>query len=100
MNVDKKIKKFHKRFDKASEGDTVKVVKFKRHHFKDKLAQTNGFGVHDLKEGAKEFYQWMICEKMDITMVPNVTNTENFSVLVTLQKDTRKHDFHYLTTGD
>lgn len=86
MNIQKKKEKFQKRYDEASVGDTVKVVKFKRHHFKDELAQTNGFGVHDLKEDARELYRWMITENMDIIVSPLSTNAEDFSVLVTVEK--------------
>lgn len=86
MNIEKKKAKFQKRYDKACIGDTVKVVKFKRSHFKDELAQTNGFGVHDLKSDAREFYNWMICENLDIVVAPISTNSQDFSVLVTVQK--------------
>ena len=86
MNIEKKKKKFQKRYDKASIGDTVKVVKFKRKHFNDELAQTNGFGFQDLKDEAKELYRWMMCENMDIVISPDSLGTTDFSVTVTVKK--------------
>lgn len=86
MNIEKKKKKFQKRYDKASQGDTVKVVTFKRKHFNDELAQTNGFGFQDLKDDAKELYKWMICEDMNIVISPNSLGNTDFSVTVTVKK--------------
>ena len=86
MNIEKKKEKFQKRYEKASMGDTVKVVKFKRKDFKDELGQANGFGFQDLKDDAKELYRWMMCENMDIHIAPESLNTEDFSVLITVKK--------------
>ena len=86
MNIEKKKRKFQKRYEKASMGDTVKVVTFKRKHFNDELGQANGFGFQDLKDDAKELYKWMICKDMNIHIAPESMGTTDFSVLITVRK--------------
>jgi regulatory protein YycI of two-component signal transduction system YycFG len=86
MNTAKKKEKFQKRFDKASKGDTVKVIEFKRKHFKEELSTNVGFGYQDLKEDSREFFNWMISEKMDFKMEPTDMSRENLTVLVTVTK--------------
>lgn len=87
MNVQKKKNKFLKRLEKAKNGDTVKVINFKRKHFKEDLSTSVGFGWQDLKEDPKAFYKWLITEDYDVHMVP--TNDEDgFGVKVTLTKCT------------
>jgi endonuclease YncB( thermonuclease family) len=88
MNVEKKIEKFEKRMGKAQMCETVKVIQFKRKHFKDTLSTSVGFGYQDLKEDAKEFFKYLITNDVDISMTPN-SNGDDFGVLVT----TVKHDF-------
>lgn len=89
MNVEKKIAKYKKRFEKACPGDTVKVIKFKRKHFKDDLSTDIGFGYQDLKDSAREFYKWMVVEDLDIKVEPIFDEEEaegDFGVLVTTVK--------------
>tara|TARA_Y100000389_G_C17379378_1_gene473462 strand:+ start:604 stop:870 length:267 start_codon:yes stop_codon:yes gene_type:complete len=88
MNVQKKIDKFEKRMDKAKTGKTVKVMQFKRKHFKDTLSTSVGFGYQDLKEDSKEFFKYLITNDVDISMTAN-SDGDDFGVLVT----TVKHDF-------
>jgi hypothetical protein len=85
MNVQKKKDKFKKRFDKAESGDTVKVINFKRKHFKEDLSTSKGFGWQDLKEEPKEFYKWLITEGYDIHMEPT-TIDDDFGVEITMTK--------------
>jgi len=85
MDVQKKKDKFIKRLNKAENGDTVKVINFKRKHFKDDLSTSVGFGWQDLKEDPKEFYKWLITEDHDVHMVPTSFDDE-FGVAITLKK--------------
>jgi cystathionine beta-lyase family protein involved in aluminum resistance len=84
MNVQKKIEKFQKRYDNAESGQTVKVIEFKRKHFKDTLSTSVGFGYQDMKEDAKDFFKWMINEDIEFDMIPSTE--EDFSVLVNTVK--------------
>ena len=86
MNVEKKKNKFLKRFNKAVKGETVKVIEFKRKHFKEELSTRNGFGVQDMLDGPREFYTWLLTEGYDIEMKPNINGLSDFSVMVTLLK--------------
>lgn len=86
MNIEKKKIKYQKRYDKAEKGETVKVIEFKRKHFKEQLSTTVGFGYQDLKEDSKEFFNWMIAEKMDFNIQPTDQSQENLTVLVTVTK--------------
>ena len=83
MNVQKKKDKFLKRMEKAGCGDTVKVINFKRKHFKEDLSTSVGFGWQDLKEDPKEFYKWLITEDYDVHMEPTTFDGE-FGVAITL----------------
>ncbi len=84
MDVQKKIEKFNKRYDKAKSGDTVKVIEFKRKHFKSTLSTNVGFGYQDLKEDSKEFMKFLLTNDIDVSMSPNFG--EDFSVTVTTVK--------------
>jgi uncharacterized protein with gpF-like domain len=86
MNTEKKKIKYQKRYDKAEKGDTVKVIEFKRKHFKTELSTNVGFGYQDLKEDSREFFNWMISENMEFNMVPTDMSKENLTVLVTVTK--------------
>jgi len=86
MDIQKKKNKFQKRYDNAEKGATVKVIEFKRKHFKEELSTTVGFGYQDLKEDSREFFNWMIVEKMDFNIQPTDQSQENFTVLVTVTK--------------
>lgn len=86
MDIEKKKIKFQKRYDEAKSGDTVKVIEFKRKHFKTELSTNFGFGYQDMKEDSKEFFNWMVSEKMDFKMEPTDLSRENFTVLVTVTK--------------
>jgi len=85
MDIEKKKIKFQKRFDKANAGDTVKVIEFKRKHFKNELSTNLGFGFQDLKDDAREFFTWMITEKLDFKVVPTNTGS-GFGVVATVVK--------------
>jgi hypothetical protein len=85
MNVKKKKEKFKKRLEEAENGATVKVIEFKRKHFKDELSTDRGFGHQDMKEDAKEFFKWMINEDIEFTMEPS-GGREDFSVMVNTVK--------------
>jgi len=87
MNVDKKIEKFNKRYEKAKVGETVKVIELKRKHFKKKLSTPHGFGFQDLKDDAKEFYKLVISSDLDLVMVPTGSVTDYFGVLITMVKN-------------
>lgn len=85
MDVQVKIDKYKKRMDKAETGDTVKVIEFKRKHFKKELSTGKGFGYQDLKKSSREFYKWMINEDIEMDMAPR-GGSEDFSVTVTTVK--------------
>jgi hypothetical protein len=85
MDIEKKKIKFQKRFDKANAGDTVKVIEFKRKHFKKELSTNVGFGIQDLKEDAREFFTWMVTEKLDFKVGPTSMGSD-FGVMVTVVK--------------
>lgn len=87
MDIQKKKIKFQKRFDEANAGDTVKVIEFKRKHFKTELSTNVGFGIQDLKDDAREFFTWMITEKLDFKVVPTSMGTD-FGVVATVVKCT------------
>jgi len=74
MNIIKKKEKFLARYDKASVGEQVKVVTFKRKHFNDELSTNMGFGYQDMKEDTKEFFNWLIAEGYDPHLTPDYTN--------------------------
>ena len=84
MNVNKKKDKFLKRLGKAKNGDTVKVINFKRKHFKKEMTTSFGFGVQDLKDDPKEFYKWLIIGDYDIHTEP--TFDDDFGVMITMKK--------------
>jgi len=86
MNIQKKKNKFLKRLGKAKNGESVKVINFKRKHFKKNLSTSKGFGYQDLKEDPKEFYKWLITEDYDIHMEPNMSDEDEFGVAITLTK--------------
>ena len=86
MNVQNKIDKFHNRMDKAQSGETVKVIEFKRKHFKDTLSTGVGFGYQDLKEDGKQLMKYLITNDIDFSMSPTGSNQEDFGVLVTTVK--------------
>jgi hypothetical protein len=86
MNIQKKKDKFLNRLEKAENGDTVKVINFKRKHFKEDLSTSVGFGWQDLKEDPKEFYKWLITEDHDVHMEPNFGEDGEFGVSITLTK--------------
>jgi hypothetical protein len=85
MNIQKKKDKFIKRLNKADNGDTVKVINFKRKHFKEDLSTSVGFGWQDLKEDPKAFYKWLLIENYDIHMTPTSFDND-FGVAITLTK--------------
>jgi regulatory protein YycI of two-component signal transduction system YycFG len=86
MDVQKKIEKFKKRYEEADSGQTVKVIEFKRKHFKESLSTSVGFGYQDMKDDAKDFFKWMVTEGIDFDMVPDASSQEDFSVLVNTVK--------------
>ena len=86
MDVQKKIEKFNKRMDKAQSGETVKVIQFKRKHFKDTLSTSVGFGYQDLKEDGKAFMKFLLTNDIDVSMSPTGMGEEDFGVLVTTIK--------------
>ena len=86
MDVQKKINKFKKRYEKADSGETVKVIEFKRKHFNSNLSTSVGFGYQDLKEDSKELIKYIMTEGIDVNMTPNGRGQEDFSVLITTVK--------------
>lgn len=87
MDVNKKKEKFLKRLREAKSGETVKVVEFKRKHFKANLSTEFGFGVQDMKKKSREFYNWLITSGYDIDTIPTSLEPSNFGVLVTVKKE-------------
>ena len=85
MNLQKKKDKFLKRLEEAENGETVKVIVFKRKHFKDEMSTNKGFGFQDMKDDSKEFYKWLLINDYDVQMVPS-GNADDFSLSVTLVK--------------
>ena len=86
MNVQKKKDKFLKRLEEANAGDTVKVIKLKRKHFKDTLTSELGFGHQDLKEDSKEFFKWLVTEDYNFTTTPITDKKGDFGVLIEMVK--------------
>ncbi len=89
MNVDKKLSKFNKKFEKATEdcAKEVKVMTLKRKHFKDNLATTRGFGFQDLKEEPKKVISTLMCEGFDLAFTPNGDPTpSSIEIKVTASK--------------
>ena len=87
MDIIKKKEKFLERLRSSKFGETVKVIKFKRKHFKPELSTDFGFGVQDLKSEPKEFYNWLIASGYDISVSPQSLNPLDFNVLITVEKE-------------
>jgi hypothetical protein len=87
MDVTKKKEKFLKRLRSSQFGEKVKVIEFKRKHFKSKLSTEFGFGVQDLRNKPKEFYNWLIISGYDISVEPKNLDPFDFSVLITVKKE-------------
>lgn len=87
MDITKKKEKFLKRLRNAKSGETVKVVEFKRKHFKSELSTEFGFGIQDMKKKSREFYNWLITSGYDINVTPTSMEPSNFGVLVTVKKE-------------
>ena len=87
MNLEKKKQKFLNRFETASFGETVKVIRLKRHHFNDQLSTSLGFGYQDMKDGTKELYKWLLVNNYDIITVPDYgKGIEDFRLLISVKK--------------
>lgn len=87
MNVEKKKEKFLNKFEMASCGQEVKVVTFKRKHFKAELSTSLGFGYQDMKDDAKELYNWLIANNFNIITTPDFSKGfEDFRMIVTVKK--------------
>lgn len=98
MNLQKKKDTFLKRLKKAKNGETVKVINFKRKHFKEEMSTSVGFGWQDLKKDPKAFYKWLLIEDYNVHMVPT-KDEDGFGVAITLTKcecvtDTTHHSVH------
>lgn len=87
MNVEKKKQKFLNKFETASCGQEVKVVTFKRKHFKPELSTSLGFGYQDMKDEARELYNWLITNNFNIITTPDFSKgLEDFRMIVTVKK--------------
>lgn len=86
MNVEKKIQKFKNRFELAKPGETVKVVKLKRKHFKPELSNSVGFGFEDLNPDSRQLFKWLINEEFEFKTTPIGNSPDDFGVLITTTK--------------
>jgi len=87
MNVEKKKQKFLNKLEMASCGQEVKVVTFKRHHFNAQLSTSVGFGYQDMKDDAKELYNWLITNNYRVITIPDFSRGfEDFRMIVSVKK--------------
>ena len=87
MNVEKKKQKFLNRLEMASCGQEVKVAPFKRHHFNNELSTSLGFGYQDMKDDARELYNWLITNDYRVITIPDFSKGfEDFRMVISVKK--------------
>lgn len=87
MNVEKKKQKFLSKFEMASCGQEVKVATFKRHHFNNELSTSLGFGYQDMKDDARELYNWLITNDYRVITIPDFSKgLEDFRMVISVKK--------------
>ena len=87
MNVEKKKQKFLNRLEMASCGQEVKVATFKRHHFNNELSTSLGFGYQDMKDDARELYNWLIINDYRVITKPDFSKGfEDFRMVISVKK--------------
>lgn len=87
MNVEKKKQKFLNRLEMASCGQEVKVATFKRHHFNNELSTGLGFGYQDMKDDARELYNWLITNDYRVITIPDLSKgLEDFRMVISVKK--------------
>ena len=87
MNVEKKKQKFLSKFNTVCYGQEVKVVTFKRHHFNNELSSSVGVGYQDMKDDARELYNWLITNNYRVITMPDFSKGfDDFRIIVSVKK--------------
>lgn len=94
MNVEKKLTKFKKRYEKSLNDKCdcacnmpkkpIKVMNLKREDFKKELSTTMGFGFQDLRKNAKEVITTLTGEGYDLSFTPSNIGGDDMKVKVTV----------------
>ena len=87
MNVEKKKQKFLNKLEMATCGQEVKVATLKRHHFNNELSTSLGFGYQDMKDDARELYNWLITNDYRVITIPDFSKGfEDFRMVISVKK--------------